>query len=282
MDAWTTLEQELSSALGVLADVPVSTSAVLLPLIAYGGWRLWAWFRARAEAAARTPARHSERTSMTSRLVTDLHGLHVRWDRVALLGVGILAALVFLVTAVCALAGLATGGAAVVALVAALASVAGLRTLAVRDRTRRAAQPGSEAEPETAPVEVVEAAPEVLADPERDRRTLETVLSLEDERPAAAADVVAPAAERPAPTVAPTVHAERTVVVPPVPRPVYLDAPEVERPLPEPYVAEPAGSSSMRLKDAVDEERREHIRATAERDLAALDLDGVLARRRAG
>ncbi|MCR8676555.1 hypothetical protein NWP10_12200, partial [Micrococcus sp. HG099] len=77
-------------------------------------------------------------------------------------------------------------------------------------------------------------------------------------------------------------EATDTVTLPVVPRPTYLDAPEMLRPAPAPLTAPDAAGSDVRLKDAARAaEREEALSATAEQDVAALDLDHVLARRRA-
>ncbi|CAM3652626.1 hypothetical protein E4A47_02965 [Micrococcus flavus] len=210
----------------------------------------------------------------------------VHWDRTSLFLVGAVALTVAVITALCALAGLPTAGVAGWSLLITVVAVVGLRVLAVRDLRRleeewaRTLPDAVEAEEETAELPVV-------ADPERDRRTFKTLRSFEDEDEDDAphledAPAPAPAAPaRPAAPVRPVVPAAG-VVIPAVPRPTYLDAPEVERPVPAPYVAEEAPRSTARLKDPVPVvEREEHLSATAEQDIAALDLDNVLARRRA-
>ena len=71
----------------------------------------------------------------------------------------------------------------------------------------------------------------------------------------------------------------RTVVLPTVPRPTYLDAPEMQRSAPARIETdEKAPSGDVRLADGVSELQRRRQRAQA---APALDLDSVLARRRA-
>lgn len=209
-------------------------------------------------------------------------GLQVRWGRTALFLAALAALAVALVAGVAAAFGAGTAGLAGACLLFAVAAVAGLRALAVRDRARRAPAAVVEAPAEAAP----HAAPEApRVDPERDRRVFETVLGLEDE--AARVSAAAPAARAAAPTVvaASAVRAPEatdTVTLPVVPRPTYLDAPEMLRPAPAPLTAPEAAGSDVRLKDAARAaEREEALSATAEQDVAALDLDHVLARRRA-
>lgn len=293
------------AALDALADARVSASFVILALVAYFAWRLVVR-RRRVESA---PARltmlrstmHRLQSSPAVRALTErlsgrvsgladsaraagrrTAGLQVRWGRTALFLAALAALAVALVAGVAAAFGAGTAGLAGACLLFAVAAVAGLRALAVRDRARRAPAAVVEAPAEAAP----HAAPEApRVDPERDRRVFETVLALEDEAPRVSA--AAPAAPAAAPTVvaASAVRAPEatdTVTLPVVPRPTYLDAPEMLRPAPAPLTAPEAAGSDVRLKDAARAaEHEEALSATAEQDVAALDLDHVLARRRA-
>ena len=74
--------------------------------------------------------------------------------------------------------------------------------------------------------------------------------------------------------------ADRAVTIPAVPRPTYLDAPEMARPLPAPLETPAPTGADTRLQDAA-RTADDQISAAAEQDIAALDLDNVLARRRA-
>lgn len=293
------------AALDALADARVSASFVILALVAYFAWRLVVR-RRRVESAPARPTMlrstmHRLQSSPAVRALTErlsgrvsgladsaraagrrTAGLQVRWGRTALFLAALAALAVALVAGVAAAFGAGTAGLAGACLLFAVAAVAGLRALAVRDRARRAPAAVVEAPAEAAP----HAAPEApRVDPERDRRVFETVLGLEDE--AARVSAAAPAAPAAAPTVvaASAVRAPEatdTVTLPVVPRPTYLDAPEMLRPAPAPLTAPEAAGSDVRLKDvARAAEREEALSATAEQDVAALDLDHVLARRRA-
>ncbi|MCK6089701.1 hypothetical protein [Micrococcus endophyticus] len=293
------------AALDALADARVSASFVILALVAYFAWRLVVR-RRRVESAPARPTMlrstmHRLQSSPAVRALTErlsgrvsgladsaraagrrTAGLQVRWGRTALFLAALAALAVALVAGVAAAFGAGTAGLAGACLLFAVAAVAGLRALAVRDRARRAPAAVVEAPAEAAP----HAAPEApRVDPERDRRVFETVLGLEDE--AARVSAAAPAAPAAAPTVvaASAVRAPEatdTVTLPVVPRPTYLDAPEMLRPAPAPLTAPEAAGSDVRLKDAARAaEREEALSATAEQDVAALDLDHVLARRRA-
>ncbi|MFB1428524.1 hypothetical protein ACEUE7_09595 [Micrococcus endophyticus] len=299
------------AALDALADARVSASFVILALVAYFAWRLVVR-RRRVESAPARPTMlrstmHRLQSSPAVRALTErlsgrvsgladsaraaraaraagrrTAGLQVRWGRTALFLAALAALAVALVAGVAAAFGAGTADLAGACLLFAVAAVAGLRALAVRDRARRAPAAVVEAPAEAAP----HAAPEApRVDPERDRRVFETVLGLEDE--AARVSAAAPAAPAAAPTVvaASAVRAPEatdTVTLPVVPRPTYLDAPEMLRPAPAPLTAPEAAGSDVRLKDAARAaEREEALSATAEQDVAALDLDHVLARRRA-
>lgn len=293
------------AALDALADARVSASFVILALVAYFAWRLVVR-RRRVESAPARPTMlrstmHRLQSSPAVRALTErlsgrvsgladsaraagrrTAGLQVRWGRTALFLAALAALAVALVAGVAAAFGAGTACLAGACLLFAVAAVAGLRALAVRDRARRAPAAVVEAPAEAAP----HAAPEApRVDPERDRRVFETVLGLEDE--AARVSAAAPAARAAAPTVvaASAVRAPEatdTVTLPVVPRPTYLDAPEMLRPAPAPLTAPEAAGSDVRLKDAARAaEREEALSATAEQDVAALDLDHVLARRRA-
>ncbi|MDY6055811.1 hypothetical protein [Micrococcus sp.] len=293
MDAWDTLWAQLRDALGVFGEASVNAAAVILATLTVGIWRLSSLLRDRAAArAARTSS--FERTEMTD--TPDTHrrgrGFHVRWERTALAAVAVLALTVAAVTAVAALTGVSLTSVAVVAGVVALAAGGTLAALISRDS---GAAPAEQAHEAAAPADAPAAGP--TADPARDRRILDTVLALRDE-PAAPATAAAPtpvaAAERPAAAPAPA----PAVAVTSVPRPTYLDAPVVERAVPEPYAAEPVPAATARLKDGAGADHRERIvaeraqaeaRAEADRlaeeqdsaEVTALDLDSVLARRRA-
>jgi len=208
-------------------------------------------------------------------------GLHIRWGRTALFLAALVALLVFLVAGLAAAFGAGTLALAGWSLLFAVAGLAGLRALAVRDRTRRARPAAAVVVPERPAAPAAEEREAPAADPERDRRVLETVLAFETEAPRPAA---APAASRVDPVVvtasAAAPAADRAVTIPAVPRPTYLDAPEMARPLPAPLETPAPTGADTRLQDGAHT-ADDQISAAAEQDIAALDLDNVLARRRA-
>ena len=305
MDETTAPTRAVQAALDALADARVSASLVIVALVAFLAWRLVLRRHRLASAPARPSmprsfmhrlqsspavraltARFSGRLSAAAdaaRTARGRTGLHIRWGRTALFLAALVALLVFLVAGLAAAFGAGTLALAGWSLLFAVAGLAGLRALAVRDRTRRARPAAAVVVPERPAAPAAEERQAPPADPERDRRVLETVLAFETEAPRPAA---APAASRVEPVVvtassAAAPAADRAVTIPAVPRPTYLDAPEMARPLPAPLETPAPTGADTRLTDAAHT-ADDQISAAAEQDIAALDLDNVLARRRAG
>lgn len=303
MDETTAPTTAVQAALDALADARVSASLVIVALVAFLAWRLVLRRHRLASAPARPSmprsfmhrlqsspavraltARLSGRLSAAAdaaRTARGRTGLHIRWGRTALFLAALVALLVFLVAGLAAAFGAGTLALAGWSLLFAVAGLAGLRALAVRDRTRRARPAAAVVVPERPAAPAAEEREAPAADPERDRRVLETVLAFETEAPRPAA---APAAPRAEPVVvtasAAAPAADRAVTIPAVPRPTYLDAPEMARPLPAPLETPAPTGADTRLQDAAHT-ADDQISAAAEQDIAALDLDNVLARRRA-
>ncbi|MCV7624760.1 hypothetical protein M3B28_007130 [Micrococcus luteus] len=304
MDETTAPTTAVQAALDALADARVSASLVIVALVAFLAWRLVLRRHRLASAPARPSmprsfmhrlqsspavraltARLSGRLSAAAdaaRTARGRTGLHIRWGRTALFLAALVALLVFLVAGLAAAFGAGTLALAGWSLLFAVAGLAGLRALAVRDRTRRARPAAAVVDPERPAAPAAEEREAPAADPERDRRVLETVLAFETEAPRPAA---APAASRVEPVVvtassAAAPAADRAVTIPAVPRPTYLDAPEMARPLPAPLETPAPTGADTRLQDAAHT-ADDQISAAAEQDIAALDLDNVLARRRA-
>ena len=303
MDETTAPTRAVQAALDALADARVSASLVIVALVAFLAWRLVLRRHRLASAPARPSmprsfmhrlqsspavraltARFSGRLSAAAdaaRTARGRTGLHIRWGRTALFLAALVALLVFLVAGLAAAFGAGTLALAGWSLLFAVAGLAGLRALAVRDRTRRARPAAAVVVPERPAAPAAEEREAPAADPERDRRVLETVLAFETEAPRPAA---APAAPRVEPVVvtasAAAPAADRAVTIPAVPRPTYLDAPEMARPLPAPLETPAPTGADTRLPDAA-RTADDQISAAAEQDIAALDLDNVLARRRA-
>ncbi|MCV7525348.1 hypothetical protein M3D76_009185 [Micrococcus luteus] len=304
MDETTAPTRAVQAALDALADARVSASLVIVALVAFLAWRLVLRRHRLASAPARpsmprsfmhrlqsSPAVRALTARFSGRLIAAADaaraargrtGLHIRWGRTALFLAALVALLVFLVAGLAAAFGAGTLALAGWSLLFAVAGLAGLRALAVRDRTRRARPAAAVVDPERPAGPAAEEREAPAADPERDRRVLETVLAFETEAPRPAA---APAASRVEPVVvtassAAAPAADRAVTIPAVPRPTYLDAPEMARPLPAPLETPAPTGADTRLQDAAHT-ADDQISAAAEQDIAALDLDNVLARRRA-
>ena len=303
MDETTAPTRAVQAALDALADARVSASLVIVALVAFLAWRLVLRRHRLASAPARpsmprsfmhrlqsSPAVRALTARLSGRLSAAADaahtargrtGLHIRWGRTALFLAALVALLVFLVAGLAAAFGAGTLALAGWSLLFAVAGLAGLRALAVRDRTRRARPAAAVVVPERPAAPAAEEREAPAADPERDRRVLETVLAFETEAPRPAA---APAAPRVEPVVvtasAAAPAADRAVTIPAVPRPTYLDAPEMARPLPAPLETPAPTGADTRLQDAAHT-ADDQISAAAEQDIAALDLDNVLARRRA-
>lgn len=303
MDETTAPTTAVQAALDALADARVSASLVIVALVAFLAWRLVLRRHRLASAPARPSmprsfmhrlqsspavraltARLSGRLSAAAdaaRTARGRTGLHIRWGRTALFLAALVALLVFLMAGLAAAFGAGTLALAGWSLLFAVAGLAGLRALAVRDRTRRARPAAAVVVPERPAAPAAEEREAPAADPERDRRVLETVLAFETEAPRPAA---APAASRVEPVVVTASSAapaaDRAVTIPAVPRPTYLDAPEMARPLPAPLETPAPTGADTRLQDAA-RTADDQISAAVEQDIAALDLDNVLARRRA-
>ncbi|WIK83311.1 hypothetical protein [Micrococcus lylae] len=237
------------------------------------------------------------RPSFATRRAAPAGGFRVRWGRTALFLAAVALAVTFLVTGVAAAFGAETVTVAGWSLLGALAAVSTLRVLAVRERkARRAARAArAEAEAHRAPAHIargvhVARSAARTAEPAVERtETAAPVAAAPAEkaapsvgvRPAAAqaAQTEASAAEQALPDRVEEAQTPRTVVLPTVPRPTYLDAPEMQRSAPARIeTAEKVPSGDVRLADGVSELQRRRLRDQA---TPALDLDSVLARRRA-
>ncbi|XNY99418.1 hypothetical protein ACL90Y_06430 [Micrococcus luteus] len=227
-------------------------------------------------------------------------GFRVRWGRTALFLAAVALAVTFLVTGVAAAFGAETVTLAGWSLLGTVAAVGALRLLAVRDRrARRAARAArARAEAHRAPAHIARGAhvaraavraaePVAEASVAAPAAGEETPAVVSAPAPSVAARAAAaqqapadaPAAEETLPPVVEQAEPRRTVVLPTVPRPTYLDAPEMQRSAPARIETEPkAPSGDVRLAEGVSELQRRRARAQA---APSLDLDSVLARRRA-
>ncbi|PNL18423.1 hypothetical protein [Micrococcus sp. FDAARGOS_333] len=235
------------------------------------------------------------RPSFDTRRAAPAGGFRVRWGRTALFLAAVALAVTFLVTGVAAAFGAETVTVAGWSLLGALAAVATLRVLAVRERKARRAARAARAEAHRAPAHIargvhVARSAGRTAEPAVERTgtaapvaaaPAEKAAPSVDVRPAAAqaAQTEASVAEQALPVRVEEAQKPRTVVLPTVPRPTYLDAPEMQRSAPARIeTAEKVPSGDVRLAEGVSELQRRRLRDQA---TPALDLDSVLARRRA-
>lgn len=215
-----------------------------------------------------------------------LAGLRIKWDRTIIFLTGVLLLLAAVVSALAAPLTAVSWAVPVVLFLLGAGCVAGLRYLAVTDREQRAA-----ARPVTADVAPVQYA--IFDNEDEDRqeaaqhdRELHASLDLpvDGEQPATGtaarpAEPVYTVAElraealKVARSAAPAASNATTWQPVPVPKPLYTQAPVVERSEPEPLrVPERPAARSTSLKEAM---------RAGEQEPAALNLDDVLKRRRA-
>jgi hypothetical protein len=281
------LEESLSLALGYLPDIHLHASLVLCALVAV-------WLIAIHRRATRQPPSRSHRRKSMSRnsqsmpgdavrpRATSGSGFRIKWDRTIIALVALLALVAALVTGIAAAFGAGTGPVALISALVTVAGVASLRALALRDRKRRRDDTIEQAFTEAMnPAQPAEG-------PTGHGST--TVFDAASGAPAAqrdVADVAGPASgqgedadQSPATDNAPDARTEDSAVRPGVPRPTYLDAAEVHRPVPAPLARPevPAYQPGTKLKAGVSGEYLAKVQATANRPL---DLDKVLERRRA-
>lgn len=238
--------------------------------------------------------RNAVRSGSTA--VTPGTTLTVHWGRLALALVSLVALLIAVVMGIGALSGAGTGVVALIAALVGVAGVAGLRTLAVRDRRRRVnhriERAFAQAMDTHAPAAPVPTGPSSVFDgasgsaASRTTSAEATATPATDTQPQETTDRASGGADRTAERSAPSGTAAGGTSpvgggLPSVPRPTYLDAPEAVRPEPRPLEAPPAPAAApgTTLKSGVSSEYSAKVEATASR---TLDLDRVLARRRAG
>ncbi|CAL8899021.1 PrgI family protein [Kocuria varians] len=213
-----------------------------------------------------------------------LAGLRIKWDRTIVFLTGAVLVAAALISALLAPFTSISWAVPVVLLLLGAGCVAGLRYLAVEDRRQRAARSTSRS---VAPAQhaIFDNEDEVRQDRDQENRVAEAALDMpaaeeqpreEQQTPQRAPERVYTVAELRAEAmkVARSTGADTTTWEPvPVPKPLYTQAPVVQRSEPEPLQvpARPAARTTT-LKDAV---------RTGEQESTALNLDDVLKRRRA-
>lgn len=272
------LEETLAATLGFLPEIDIATSIVVAVVVVVGlvilARRPDVTQRARKsrESRQRRKAMQSSPSSTTSGGT----GFSIRWGRLAIFGIGVIALLVAVICFIAGLFGAATWVTAGISVLITAASYGALRGLAIMDSKKRArereklsrsegldatiAQYTTEASQQDTYVNTNDEVFDVADEPakEQDEPLAEPVAQQE------------PAAEAPAPVPARQ----------PVPRPMYLDTPEVQREAPEPLETpqDPTPSRQVHLSEGVSSQYQEKIQQKAN---TRLDLDKVLNRRRA-
>ena len=272
------LEETLAATLGFLPEIDIATSIVVAVVVVVGlvilARRPDVTQRTRKsrESRQRRKAMQSSPSSTTSGGT----GFSIRWGRLAIFGVGAIALLVAVICVLAGLFGAATWVTAGISVLVTAASYGALRGLAIMDSKKRArereklsrsegleatiAQYTTQASQQNTNVNANDEIFDVADEPERQQaEPLDEPVAQEE--PTAAAPAPVPARQ-------------------PVPRPMYLDTPEVQREVPEPLETpqEPTPSRQVQLSEGVSSQYQEKIQQKAN---TRLDLDKVLNRRRA-
>lgn len=271
------LEETLAATLGFLPEIDIATSIVVAVVVVVGlvilARRPDVTQRTREsrESRQRRKAMQSSPSSTTSGGT----GFSIRWGRLAIFGVGAIALLVAVICVLAGLFGAATWVTAGISVLVTVASYGALRGLAIMDSQKRAR--------EREKLSRSEGLDRTIARYTTETSQQETYVNTNDE----VFDVAdAPAEEQTKPVAEPVVQqpdAPAPAPVParqPVPRPMYLDTPEVQREAPEPLETpeEPTPSRQVQLSEGVSSQYQEKIQQKAN---TRLDLDKVLNRRRA-
>ena len=202
-------------------------------------------------------------------------GFSIRWGRLAIFGVGAIALLVAVICVLAGLFGAATWVTAGISVLVTAASYGALRGLAIMDSKKRAR--------EREKLSRSEGLDTTIARYTTETNQQESYVNTNDE----VFDVADAPAEEQTKTVAEPVVQQPDTQAPapvparqPVPRPMYLDTPEVQREAPEPLERpeEPTPSRQVQLSEGVSSQYQEKIQQKAN---TRLDLDKVLNRRRA-
>lgn len=271
------LEESLAATLGFLPEIDIATSIVVVVVVVAGLLLLarrpvvTQRSRKRRESRQRRKAMKSSPSSTHSRGT----GFSIRWGRLSVFAVGALALVVAVISAVAGLFGASTWLTAGVSALITAACYGALRGLAMLDSKKRARErerlsisEGLETTIATYPAAGPRSTPvannndqvfDFADEPAQQQQQQDVVQEVEE-----------PVADAPQPIPARV----------PLPRPMYLDAPEVEREAPEPLATpqDPSPSADVQLSDGVSSQYQEKI---SEKANTRLDLDKVLNRRRA-
>lgn len=200
-------------------------------------------------------------------------GLSIRWGRLTIFTLGAVALLVAVITAIAGLFGAATWLTAAISLLITVASYAALRTLVTLDSKRRARERERLSISEGLDTSIANYHTETCQEHEP-VKTNDEVFDVADQPATQEVQPVAETQEPVEPTPTPVPAGK------PLPRPMYLETPEVTRAAPEPLEPpqEPTPSRQVQLSEGVSSQYQEKI---TEKANTRLDLDKVLKRRRA-
>lgn len=265
------LEESLAATLGFLPEIDIATSLVVVVVVVAGLTLL----ARRPDVTRRTRQRRASRQrrkamhSSPSSTHSGGTGFSIRWGRLTIFAIGAIALVVALITAITGLFGAGTWATAGIAVLLAGACYGMLRGLAILDSKKRARE-----REKLAMSEGLETSIATYTTSHRSPVTFNDevfdFVENSDEHVAPVEPAEEPVAEAPAPLPARV----------PLPRPMYLDAPEVAREAPEPLDTpkDPVPSRDVQLSEGVSHEYQEKI---SEKANTRLDLDKVLNRRRA-
>ncbi|GAA4116294.1 hypothetical protein [Enteractinococcus coprophilus] len=267
------LEESLAATLGFLPEIDIATSIVVVAVVVAGLTLLARRpdvalrTRQRRESRQRRKAMHSSPTSTHSGGT----GFSIRWGRLGIFAVGALSLITVLISGLAGTFGAGTWLLAGISLLITAACYGILRGLVILDSKKRAR--------EREQLTISEGLETSIATYTTDQRVPsavrrnDEVFDFADEpeqQQAIEEETEEPVADAPAPIPARI----------PLPRPIYLDAPEVQREAPRPLDTpqDPLPSRDVQLSEGVSSEYQEKI---SEKANTRLDLDKVLNRRRA-
>ena len=267
------LEESLAATLGFLPEIDIATSIVVVAVVVAGLTLLARRpdvalrTRQRRESRQRRKAMHSSPTSTHSGGT----GFSIRWGRLSIFAVGALSLITVLISGLAGIFGAGTWLLAGISLLITAACYGILRGLVILDSKKRAR--------EREQLTISEGLETSIATYTTDQRVPsavrrnDEVFDFADEpeqQQAIEEETEEPVADAPAPIPARI----------PLPRPIYLDAPEVQREAPRPLDTpqDPLPSRDVQLSEGVSSEYQEKI---SEKANTRLDLDKVLNRRRA-
>lgn len=269
------LEESLAATLGFLPEIDIASSIVVLVVVVAGVTLLARRpdvvlrTRQRRESRQRRKAMHSSPTSTHSGGT----GFSIRWGRLSIFALGALSLTTMLIAGIAGIFGAGTWLLAGICLLITAGCYGILRGLVILDSKKRARE-----REQLTISEGLETSIATYTTHQQRRASLEhrndEVFDFADEperqQQAIEEDTEEPVTDAPAPIPARI----------PLPRPMYLDAPEVTREAPQPLETpqKPTPSRDVQLSEGVSSEYQEKI---AEKANTRLDLDKVLNRRRA-